>query len=137
MKNDTFIRRLKAIASLILILVKIWITLMPAEADDDVCPWRSPPTIERPLFAMEAQVTTLADSRNGGRGLWIIRSEPRFAGTDRLKVRKRGRIFKGRQFPSLCSLLQPNSGSQRRLVEDLRQKFPSENRTIAYLLLNS
>ncbi|WP_421590555.1 hypothetical protein [Shinella sp. M27] len=59
MKYDEFIRRLKAIAGLILILVKIWIALVPANADEEVCPWRSPPTTEH-LFAMEAQVTTLA-----------------------------------------------------------------------------
>ncbi len=54
MKNDRFIRRLKAIAGLILILVKIWIALAPAKADQEVCPWRSPPTTEH-LFAMEAR----------------------------------------------------------------------------------
>lgn len=61
MKYEKFIRRLKAIAGLILILVKIWIALVPVNDDEEVCPRRSPPATEH-LFAMEAQVSTLAGS---------------------------------------------------------------------------
>ncbi|MGO6949567.1 hypothetical protein [Rhizobium johnstonii] len=55
MKNEKSISRMKAIASLILILVKIWIAVMPAAVDEKACPWRAPPTIEHPVFVREAQ----------------------------------------------------------------------------------
>lgn len=49
MKNEKFISRLTAIASLILILVKIWIAAMHATADYKACPRRAPPVIETPI----------------------------------------------------------------------------------------
>lgn len=72
MRNDKFISRLTAIASLVLILVKIWIVVMPAAADDKACPWRAPPTIEQPVFAREAQSRGRFELRSATNGSDVI-----------------------------------------------------------------